>query len=89
MKRAFPGTEREAMGNVSMQFHPIKWLKCTDMRSEMALTRIRGVAYGGKVAAQLLNQMVSSAKGVLLPLVTDVWFKTELDAKAGVSGMGF
>lgn len=85
IKRAFPG---DSNGLVELKSHPVKWLDTVDLTETGAFRRIRGVCYGGKMAPQLLNRVVSGAKSVLLPFCQDVWVKTDYDAKSPVSGYG-
>lgn len=85
VKRAFPG---DSNGLVELKSNPVKWLDTVDLTEEGAFRRVRGVCYGGKMAPQLLNRVVSGAKSVLLPFCQDVWVKTDYDAKSPVSGYG-
>ena len=49
------------------------------------IKRIRGVAFGVRVAPDICNQLATFAKGLLLKLVPDIYILTDIDKKGQVA----
>ena len=62
---------------VSVKINNVKWLSSIDLSESVQYYRIRGICYGGKISAQILNWVISGSKSVLLEYINDIWIKTD------------
>ncbi|EPY43051.1 RNA 3'-terminal phosphate cyclase-like protein [Angomonas deanei] len=66
-------------GAVELQVKAVRKLTSAIVKERGRVKRIRGIAYGCKVAADLPQRAAVAAKGVLLGVLPDVYIITDLD----------
>ena len=73
-------------GEVRLSLPIVRELSPINLTEAGRVRRVRGVAYGAKVSAQIANRLVDASRGVLNHFLPDVWIYTDL-YKGKTSGL--
>nr|CCC93208.1 putative RNA 3'-terminal phosphate cyclase-like protein [Trypanosoma congolense IL3000] len=66
-------------GAVEVQCKALRRLTAAEVTERGRVRRVRGISFGARVAADLLQRAATAAKGVLLNLLPDVYVVTDMD----------
>eukprot|EP00759_Apiculatamorpha_spiralis_P011191 PhF_6_TR18615/c0_g1_i1/m.27206/K11108/RCL1; RNA 3'-terminal phosphate cyclase-like protein len=77
-------------GQVVFTIDNVRFLNAVEITDRGKIKRVRGIAFGNKVAPDLMNRCATSAKGVLLKLLPDVYVVTDgTSGKEGGAAPGY
>ncbi|CBH14829.1 RNA re-capping enzyme, cytoplasmic [Trypanosoma equiperdum] len=73
-------------GAIEVQCKAVRRLTAAEAVVRGRVRRIRGISFGARVAADLVQRAATAAKGVLLNLLPDVYVVTDMDNSKGSYG---
>ena len=79
-------SETESRGKVVLTIQNVRFLHHIQLTHRGKVKKVRGIAYGLRVAPDVCNRMATGAKGRLLPLLSDVYVVTDV-GKGGQTSM--